>query len=102
MARNKKIISQVNRPRLSVEKTNKHLRAQLIDDQKATTLVHVNDNEIKNSKNPTDMAEKLGKLLAEKAAKVGIKEIIFDRRNHKYHGRIASFAEAIRNNGINF
>lgn len=86
------------RPRVSIEKTNKHLGWQLIDDDNGTTLAQASSQTIKSD----DLPAELGKKLAEAAGKLNVKAVVFDRRGHKYHGQIASLAAAARKNGLNF
>lgn len=94
-----RIFGTPQRPRLVVEKTNAHFRAQAIDDTTGTTLFAASDHEIESA-NPTAAAGIVGKLLAQKAQKAKIAQAVLDRRGHKYHGLIKSFAEAVRAEGI--
>lgn len=91
------------RPRLAVERSLKHMRAQLIDDESGKTLAAAGDNEVKTK---TDgkiaMAAEVGKLLAEKAAKASIKAVVFDRRSYRYHGRVKALADGAREGGLIF
>ncbi len=80
-------------PRLCVFRSNKHLYAQLIDDEKGKTLVSVSDLEAKDSK-------KIGLLIAEKALAKKINKVVFDRGGYKYHGRVKSLAEGAREGGL--
>lgn len=91
------------RPRLSVFRSNKYFYAQIIDDAKGVTLVNVNGLEFAGEKSAkTDKARKLGKMIAEKAIKMGIKQIVFDKGSYRYHGRVKSFADAAREGGLIF
>ena len=106
------------RPRLSVFKSNKHIYGQIIDDKKGVTLTAVSDKDLKKpkTKNQTfvpssgrgrlktkvERAFAVGEILAERALKLGIKKIRFDRRNYKYHGRVKSLAEGVRKGGLKF
>ncbi|MEA1909426.1 MAG: 50S ribosomal protein L18 [Patescibacteria group bacterium] len=93
------ISGTTKRPRLSVHKSLKHLRLQLIDDTKHKTLV---SSTSVGSKPPTvTEASKLGEDFAKKINELGVKEIVFDRGGYRYHGKVKAIAEAIRNNGIN-
>src|SRR5437763_898616 len=93
------------RARLSVSRTLKHIYAQLIDDEKSQTLVAASslspelDGKIKNGGNIA-AAEAVGKLVAEKALAKGVKQVVFDRGGHVYHGRIKALAEAARKAGL--
>lgn len=93
------------KPRLCVFKSNKHLSAQLIDDEAGVTLAHVSTyakakKNTPQGKKSKASAEVLGKELAELAHKQQIKEMIFDRGSNKYHGVLASLADAVRAAGI--
>ena len=95
------------RPRLSVHRSSKHIYVQLIDDQKGTTLAAASslDRERKGSlPKGTDKAAAavVGKLIAERAIKAGIKEVVFDRGAYKYHGRVKALADAAREGGLSF
>ncbi len=95
------------KPRLSVVKSNKHIRAQLIDDQKGVTLTSASTLSKSlqgtefNKKNKAS-ARKIGELIAEAAKKQNIKEVVFDRGPFKYHGILAELAGAARENGLQF
>jgi large subunit ribosomal protein L18 len=90
-------------PRMNVNKSNKHLYVQLIDDENRTTLACVStiskENKMKKSK---DAAKKIGKEIAELAKKKKINAVIFDRGRFKYHGLIAELANAAREAGLQF
>lgn len=92
-------------PRLSVFRSNSNIFAQLIDDENGVTLVSASsiDKELKltNGSN-IEAATKVGELLADRALKAKIKEVIFDRGGHLYHGRVKALAEAARNKGLEF
>jgi len=99
--------AQGNRPRLSVFRSSKHIYAQVIDDSKGHTLASASsiDAELKgNLPKGTDVAAaaEVGKLVAERALKAGIKDVIFDRGGYIYHGRVKALAEAAREAGLNF
>ena len=90
-------------PRLCVFRSNKHIYAQLIDDEKGKTLVSVRDNEIKKlPKGKVAIAQQVGKLLAEKAIEKKFEKVVFDRAGYKYHGRIKSLADGARQGGLKF
>ncbi len=91
-----------SRPRLSVFRSAKHFSAQLIDDDAMKTLAAVSDKEVTDAENPTDSASKLGKLMGEKASKINVSSVVFDRGSFAYHGRVKAFAEAAREAGLNF
>lgn len=95
------------KPRLCVVKTNKHIQAQLIDDESGKTLgsVATFTKEFRgtefNKKNKVS-AKKLGEHIAEIAKSKNIKEVIFDRGPFKYHGILAELADAARASGLQF
>ncbi len=92
-------------PRLSVFRSNKYIYAQVIDDAKGVTLAQASslekDAKAKVASN-ADAAVKVGKLVAERAKKAGIKEVVFDRGGYIYHGRVKALAEAARDGGLKF
>lgn len=94
------------RPRLAVHRSHKHMYAQIIDDARGHTLVAAStlDNAISGESygGNKSAAQAVGKALAERALAAGIKEVAFDRREYKYHGRIAALAEAAREAGLAF
>lgn len=95
------------RPRLSVHRSHKHMYAQIIDDARGHTLVAAStlDKAIAGDAvygGNKGAAQAVGKTLAERALAAGIKEVAFDRREYKYHGRIAALAEAAREAGLAF
>ena len=98
-----KIFGSAKRPRLNVFRSLKHHYVQLIDDNKGVTLAAVKDTEVKaKTGTKTDIAFKIGELIAQKATKLGIKEVVFDKSSYKYHGRIKAIAEGARKGGLNF
>ena len=92
------------RPRLSVHRSNKFIYAQLIDDDKAETILGVSEKnlgkEIKGKK--SDKARELGLLLAKMAISKKIKAVVFDRGSYAYHGRIKQVAQGAREGGLKF
>jgi large subunit ribosomal protein L18 len=83
------------RPRLSVFRSNKGIYAQLIDDATASTLVSASNKEVAAG-TKIEVANAVGRLLAEKAIKAGISSVIFDRSGYLYHGRVKALAEGAR------
>lgn len=102
--RSRKGIFQSGRPRISVRRSNKHVYAQIIDDAKHTTLLSVTEAELKDTKKmtKTEKAEKLGELLAQKAQKKKVKNVVFDKGSYKYHGRVKALADGARKGGLVF
>ena len=96
----------VERPRLSVFKSDKHITGQIINDQADTTLLGVSsqDKQFKGEKGMSKMdgAKKVGALIAERALSKGIKQVVFDRNGYAYHGRVKAFADAAREKGLVF
>lgn len=101
-------LSQVttDRPRLSVFRSKKHMYVQVIDDVARRTLAAAStlDKSLKKLKATSNVAaaEEVGKLVAERAVKAGIKEVVFDRGGYLYHGRVKALADAARNAGLSF
>ena len=95
------------RPRLSVFGSLKHIYAQIIDDVKGATLASASSleaelkTELKTGAD-TAAAERIGKLLAERALKAGITEVVFDRGGYIYYGRVKALADAAREGGLSF
>ncbi len=104
----KKLMSNSTRPRLNVFRSSKRIYAQIIDDNKGTTLVSASEadlKEIKKSKikrTKIDKATLVGELIASKAVKAKIKKVVFDRGPNKYHGRVKALAESAKNGGLIF
>jgi len=93
------------RPRLSVHRSNKQIYVQVIDDIKGTTLAAASSLEkdlgVKNG-GTKEAAEKVGKLIAERAKKAGISQVQFDRGGFVYHGRVKAVADGAREGGLDF
>ena len=108
-ARVRRVLSAraAGRPRLSVHRSSKHIYAQVIDDVKGETLASASSLEktmrdgAKTGAN-IDAAKAVGKLLAERAVKNGVKEVVFDRGGYLYHGRVKALADAARESGLSF
>lgn len=91
------------RPRLSVFVSNLHISAQIIDDSKSATLVHVSTVGKKDAgKNKTEMAAWIGTELGKKAKAAKIKKVVLDRNGKLYHGRVKALADAARKEGLEF
>ncbi|MBU3965502.1 50S ribosomal protein L18 [Patescibacteria group bacterium] len=110
-----KIKGTAEAPRLSVFRSNKHIFAQLINDSDSKTIASASDigmglKDKKATKSKTkesvarkiNIAKEVGKLIAEKAKKIGIGKVVFDRGGLKYHGRIKSVADGAREGGLKF
>ncbi len=96
-----KIFGTIDKPRLSVFKSNKYFYAQVIDDVTATTLVSVDGKKVGLKANIEDV-KVLAKTLSESMSSKNIDSVVFDRNGYLYHGVVASFADAIRDAGIKF
>lgn len=94
-----------DRPRLCVNRTLKHISCQLINDEDGTTIASASSRDknlsVKYGGN-CDAASAIGKAIAEKATAAGVKAVRLDRGTAKYHGRVAAFADAAREGGLDF
>ena len=103
----KKVFGTMNRPRLSVFRTNRHIYAEIIDDTSGATLVS-SSTLAKNLRQELSKASDkkaagiVGEAVAKQALSVGIKCVCFDRNRYKYHGRVRALAEAARKAGLVF
>lgn len=99
-----KVSGTAERPRLSVYRSLNNIYAQLIDDVAGVTLAAASSNEktFKEYGGNKDAAREVGKLLAERAAKKDITEVVFDRGGYVYEGRVAELAEGAREGGLKF
>jgi large subunit ribosomal protein L18 len=96
-----------DRLRLSVYRSSKNIHAQIIDDSKGHTVAAASslEKDLKGAlKTGADVAAAaaVGKLLAERASKAGVKEVVFDRGPYIYHGRVKALADAAREGGLSF
>jgi len=103
----KKIRGTTERPRLCVYRSNKHIYAQIVDDQETRTLAAVStlSKELASlaDKRATKVgAQKVGELIAKKAQERNIQKVVFDRNGFLYHGRIQAVADAAREAGLEF
>ena len=103
----KRIAGTSERPRLCVHRSTKHIRAQVIDDNTARTIVSASslDKEVrKQIKGGGNIAASkiVGKAIAERAQAKGVDKVVFDRGGYQYHGRIQALAEAAREAGLKF
>jgi len=100
-----KIKGTSSRPRLNVFRSNSHIYAQVIDDEKGVTLVSASsiDKELKleNGSN-IEAAKQVGALIAKRALEKNIENVVFDRGGYLYHGRVKALAEAARAAGLKF
>ena len=103
----KKVFGTMERPRLSVFRSLNNVYIQLIDDVKGVTILGLSSSgteikkmNIKGAK--IDVSRAVGKLIAGKARKKGIKNVVFDRSGYLYHGRVKAVAEGAREGGLDF
>ena len=106
--RHKKIRIKIHgtqaRPRLFVFRSNQHVYAQLIDDDKAKILISASDKDLKTVKGQkkSEIAKQVGKLIAKKAMEIKIEKVVFDRGGVIFHGRVKALAEGAREEGLKF
>lgn len=105
--RNRIIRDAHGRPRLSIFRSNRHMYAQIIDDVAGKTLAAASTVEAEIAGpggvgSDTESAGLVGKLIAERAVKLGISRVVFDRGSFRYHGRVAALADAAREAGLDF
>jgi large subunit ribosomal protein L18 len=115
----RKVAGTAARPRLAVYRSNRHIYAQLVDDDAARTLVAVSDRDVRvggagkvgaagkaggtgkpGGEGKTAPAKAVGELLAERAKAAGIDRVVFDRGGRLFHGRVAALAEGAREKGL--
>ena len=108
LKRHKKIRARISgtaaRPRLAVYRSNANISAQIIDDVAGVTLVAASTLEasFEGIGSNKEAARKVGALLAEKAMAKGITEVVFDRGDYLYHGRVSELADGAREGGLKF
>ena len=103
----KRVMGTMERPRLSVFRSARHIYAQIIDDTCGCTLVAANSLEkdvagAAAEKKKVDKAVMVGKLVAERAKSKGIEKVVFDRNGFLYHGRIKAVSDGAREAGLQF
>jgi large subunit ribosomal protein L18 len=115
----RKIAGTAERPRLAVYRSNRHIYAQLVDDDAARTLIAASDRDVRaggaekaggakkagaagkaGGQGKTAPAKAVGELLAERAKAAGIDRVVFDRGGRLFHGRVAALAEGAREKGL--
>ena len=103
----KRIISTVERPRLSVFRSARHIYGQIVDDTTGRTIAAASSNEKSVNDQPSfeskvAKAVFTGKLLAQRAMDKGVKKVVFDRNGFLYHGRIKALSDGAREAGLDF
>jgi large subunit ribosomal protein L18 len=97
----KKVVGTAERPRLVVNRSSRHLFAQVVDDSKGVTIASVSTFKLADG-DKTDRAKAAGAQLAEAAKAAGVTRVVFDRAGNTYTGRLAAFADAAREAGLEF
>ena len=97
-----RIFGTAERPRVSVWRSNRSLGVQFIDDVTRQTLMAVDSRHMETTGGKTDVAREVGAAAAAQAKERGITYIVFDRGEHRYHGRVKAVAEALRAGGLEF
>lgn len=95
-----KLFGTMERPRLSVLRTNQFTSVQLIDDMTGKTLASASTREMKAKEGKITKAEALGEMIAKKAKEIKINAAVFDRGGYNYHGRVKAVAEGARKGGL--
>src|SRR5687767_13533023 len=98
-----KVRGTAERPRLSIFRSNRGMRVQLIDDTEGRTLASVNwtESDLKGLQS-MEQAKRVGELIAERAKAAGVETVVFDRGGYQYHGRVKALAEGAREGGLRF
>jgi large subunit ribosomal protein L18 len=97
----KKVVGSAERPRLVVTRSSRHLFAQVVDDSRGVTLASASTYKLADG-DKTTRAKQLGAQLASVAKSAGVSKVVFDRAGNTYTGRIAAFADAAREAGLEF
>ena len=100
----RKVRGTTERPRLAIYRSLNHIYAQVIDDERGETLVSASTTE-KDLRGTTggnvESAQRIGRVIAERARAAGINHVVFDRGGYLYHGRVRALTEAAREAGLN-
>ena len=96
-----KVSGVVERPRMSVFRSNKQIYVQIINDQTGRTLAAASSLGLE-AMPKKEQAAKVGEMIAKKAIEAGITTVVFDRNGYLYHGRVKEVADAARNGGLKF
>lgn len=98
----KKVNGSTERPRLCIYRSLNHMYAQLIDDTTKKTIIQASSLDVTQKMSMSKKAVEVGKLIAEKAKKSNIQDVVFDRNGFIYHGRVKALADSARENGLKF
>jgi large subunit ribosomal protein L18 len=96
------IHGSTQRPRVSIFRSNKHFYLQVIDDDKGVTLAGANDLKDDQKQTKSEKAKKVAEVVAEQLAKKKVKNLVFDRGQYRYHGRVKVAAQTLREAGFKF
>ena len=94
-----RLVGSAKRPRVSIHRSARYVRAQLIDDEKSQTVVALSSKGLAG-KTKTEQAQALGEQLAKAASAKKINHVVFDRSGYRYHGRVKAVAEGLRSGGL--
>jgi large subunit ribosomal protein L18 len=97
----KKVVGSADRPRLVVFRSDKHIYAQLVDDDTGRTIATISSLKVGGGKK-SEKASEVGKQVAAVAKDKGITRVVFDRGGYKYHGRVKAVADGAREGGLEF
>ena len=96
----KRVVGTAIRPRLVVNRSSRHIYAQIVDDGRGVTIASASTYKLEGAGDKTAQARQVGELLAQKAKAAGIDAVIFDRGGNSYHGRVAAVADGAREGGL--
>ena len=97
----KKVTGTMERPRLVVFRSLKHITAQLVDDTTGRTIMTISSNDLITGKK-TQKSTEVGQRIAARAKDAGITKVVFDRAGYQYHGRVKAVADGAREGGLEF
>ena len=100
----KSVFGTENRPRLVVFRSSRHISVQIINDEDGVTLVAAStqQNGVAEGSSGVAAAIEVGRVIADRANDIGVKQVVFDRGGYRYHGRIAALAGSAREAGLEF
>jgi large subunit ribosomal protein L18 len=98
----KRVVGTTTRPRLVVNRSSRHIYAQVVDDSRGVTVASASTYKLDVEGDKTAQARKVGELIAERTKAAGIDSVVFDRGGNAYHGRVAAVADAAREAGLEF
>ncbi|MBB3188069.1 50S ribosomal protein L18 [Microbacter margulisiae] len=97
-----KISGNLEKPRMSVFRSNAQIYVQIIDDNANKTLAAASSLSIKDKMTKKEQAAKVGEMIAQIAVAKGISTVVFDRNGYLYHGRVKELADGARKGGLKF